>query len=176
MAELGLVSGILVYHTTNVEDKEMVGMRATASNLDVRERAALARRALEEWKRSQFLADEHLHPSDFPRMECLWSVLMYSARDDKPGLREVCGYWIGGSTLRWNWDINREVEVAGSYTGIRTTAEMWQSELTNSFVTVNPITDDYYQTVREGDWRLYLYCQKGEGADKPQKERDLIKM
>lgn len=176
LAELGITGSIVVYNTENVENKEMIAARVLSSNADAKERGALVRRPLEEWKRANYLSDEYLQPAAFPLMEGLWFYLLYSEDSQQPGLRYVCSYWIGGRTVMWSWNMNRYIETAGSYTGIRTSPEMWQTDLSMSMKSIDTTGSVYRQNLRQGDWQQYMLCQEGDGCDVPTKERDLMKI
>jgi hypothetical protein len=137
VAEIGILSGIVVYHCTNVEDRTLISVRVRASMQDGKERAAYARRAFKEWKRSQQLADEHLRPDLFPRMVDFWEDIVYGTDSGEASMSGLVHIWLGRSTLRWNWDINRHAGSMPSYTGIRTSPEMWRTELCTSHQSVD---------------------------------------
>jgi hypothetical protein len=176
MAEIGILSGITMYDCTNVEDRSLIAVRIHGSMQDGKERAAYARRAVEEWKRSQQLGDEHLRPDLFPRMARFWEKLIYGSNPNRASLSTLVTMWLGGSTLTWDWDLGRFAHVAPSYTGIRTSPEMWRTELSSSHQHVDLDTTCYRLCVRQGDWKQYTFQQVGKGGDEYRKERDLMKI
>lgn len=53
---------------------------------------------------------------------------------------------------------------------------MWQTEFSTTMKSVDTTGSVYTQNCRQGDWQQYLFCQDGDGADVPTKERDLMKI
>lgn len=176
IAEIGLCSGMLKYDTTNTERKEDIPTRTRTCQQDGKERAAYLRRAVEEWKRSQQLGDEHLQPGVFQRMADFWHELIYGTKPEEASLQMMARSWVGGSTLNWSWDMLRATNVAISLTGVRTSAEMWRTDMNTQLAHVPIESTCYALNTREGDWKQYTYQQVGSGVDEWRKERDLAKI
>jgi hypothetical protein len=176
IAEIAIMSGIALYDCTNIENRTTISLRIFGSTQDGKERAAFLRRGVEEWKRGQQLGDEHLRPDLFPRLIGFWESLVYGTNPEEGSLSGLLRMWLGGNTVIWNWDLGRYSGQSISYTGIRTSPEMWKTELASTHKNIDLDSTCYRLCTREGDWRQYSYQQIGDGVDEYRKERDLMKV
>lgn len=134
------------------------------------------RRAHEEWKRGNGLADGVLSPDLNNSTTVVWKrdVVHGGQLPLSVMVKDNMGY----SIIHWNWNVYKHTHLPPTKTGVRLHSDCWDcwaSDYNQGFETATPQENGYALNLQAGDWKMGYYTQV-EHKGRPGIDRSLMKV
>nr|WGU15420.1 coat protein [Nilaparvata lugens toti-like virus 1] len=159
VAEIALTFRLAMYDVFNTESSLDIQQRRLNCGLDRIQRACYLRRSVENFKREAGITDGIVHPAlaEDDRIP-IWLDWIQGAGEVK-GLHEFIKCFIGGGKTDFSWEVNIHCGVQATWTGIRTSSDMWISERNKKTHQIAIETYGLRRYDMQGDWRMGQFHQ-----------------